>query len=446
MKYLPNTDEDRQEMLAAIGARSVEDLFNDVPKEVKFKGQLKLPAAMSEPELLAHLSKLAAKNGDANDYACFLGGGVYDHFIPSTVAAVLSRNEFYTAYTPYQPEVSQGVLQSIFEYQTVICQITGMDVSQASMYDAGTAVAEAALMACAVTGRKEIVISEAVHPEYRAVLQTYIQAQDVKVHVAPAKDGQTDPEKLAALVNDQTAGVIIQNPNFFGCLEPVEEIEKIAHAKGALYVVDVDPISLGVLKAPGDYGADIVCGEGQPLGNPMSFGGPYLGFFAAKEKFVRRMAGRIIGQTLDVRGQRAWVLTLQTREQHIRREKATSNICSNEALNALAALVYLVTMGKQGLHEVAQLSLQKAHYAAKRITAQNGYELAFKAPFFKEFAVKTPVAPEKISAELAKKGILPGLDLAKFYPAYKNHLLVAVTERRTKDEIDALAAGLGGLK
>jgi len=446
MKYLPNTDEDRREMLAAIGARSIEDLFKDVPDEVRFKGQLKLPSAMSEPELLAHLSKLAAKNGDASQYACFLGGGVYDHFIPSTVGAVLARNEFYTAYTPYQPEVSQGVLQSIFEYQTVICQITGMDVSQASMYDGGTAVAEAALMACAVTGRKEIVISEAVHPEYRAVLQTYIQGQDVKIHLAPARDGQTDPDKLAALVNDQTAGVIIQHPNFFGCLEPVEEFEKTVHAKGALYVVSVDPISLGLLKPPGEYNADIVCGEGQSLGNPMSFGGPYLGFFASKEKFVRRMAGRIIGQTVDSRGQRAYVLTLQTREQHIRREKATSNICSNEALNALAALVYLVTMGKQGLREVAELSLQKAHYAAKQITAQNGYELAFKAPFFKEFAVKTPVAPAKITEALVKRRILPGLDLGRFYTAYKNHLLVAVTERRSKDEIDALAAGLGGVK
>ncbi|HEY3316589.1 MAG TPA: aminomethyl-transferring glycine dehydrogenase subunit GcvPA [Bacillota bacterium] len=446
MKYLPNTEEDRREMLASIGVRSIEDLFADIPAEVKFKGQMKLPAALSEPELLAHLSKLAASNGTTDKYACFLGGGVYDHFVPSTVPMVLARNEFYTAYTPYQPEVSQGVLQSIFEYQTVICQITGMDVAQASMYDGGTAVAEAALMACAVTGRKEIVVSEAVHPEYRAVLATYIQGQDVKVIVAPTEGGQTNPDKLASLVTDRTAGVIVANPNFFGCLEPVEEIEKVAHAKGALYVTSVNPISLGVLKAPGDYGADIVCGEGQPLGNTMAFGGPYLGFFACKEKYVRRMAGRIIGQTTDVRGQRAWVLTLQTREQHIRREKATSNICSNEALNALAALVYLVTMGKQGLHDVAELCLQKAHYAAKQIAAQKGYELAFKAPFFNEFAVKTPVAPEKITAEMMKKNILPGLDLGRFYPAYKNHLLVAVTELRTKDQIDALAAGLGGLK
>ncbi len=444
--YLPNTDADRRAMLAEIGVKSVADLFADIPKEVRFSRELNLPAALSEPELLAHMRVLARKNASGADWALFLGGGSYDHFIPSVVGHVLGRSEFYTAYTPYQPEVSQGVLQTIYEYQSLIVALTGMDVSNASMYDGASALAEAALISCASTRRTKVVVSKAVHPEYRETIRTYARGQEIEIVEAgfDSKTGQTDLVALGKVVDDNTAAVLLAHPNYFGCLEDPEAAAKLAHDKGALFVVSVDPISLAILKPPAAYGADICVGEGQPLGNPMSFGGPYLGFFAASEKLMRRMPGRIAGATVDHDGDRGFVLTLQTREQHIRREKATSNICSNEALNALAAAVYLTTMGKEGLREVANLCLQKAHYAQEKIAAVPGFSAPFSAPFFKEFAVKGPKALKDINAGLAGRKMLVGPDLGISYPELKGSFLVAVTEKRTKAEIDGLAAGLGG--
>jgi glycine dehydrogenase subunit 1 len=444
--YLPNTNEDRREMLAAIGLSSVEGLFADIPEEVRFRGRMKLPTGLSEPELIAHMKGLARKNAEASSWTIFMGGGAYDHFIPSVVGHVIGRSEFYTAYTPYQPEVSQGVLQSIYEYQSMIARLTGMDVSNASMYDGASAMAEAALIACAATRRTKVVVPRALSPEYRETIKTYTHGQKIEIVEAPfdGKTGQTDLDALEKLLDDNTAAVLLGHPNYFGCLENPDEASRLAHDHGALFVAAVDPISLGVLKPPGAYGADIAVGEGQPMGNPMSFGGPYLGFLATTEKLVRRMPGRIAGATVDQDGDRGFVLTLQTREQHIRREKATSNICSNEALNALAAAVYLSIMGKEGLVEVAKLCLHKAHYARERVTAVPGYSAPFSAPFFKEFAVKGPGSFTDTGRRLAGRHMLVGPDLGASYPELAGSFLVAVTEKRTKAEIDGLAEGLGG--
>jgi len=444
MNYIPHTEEDRRRMLHAIGVGSVEELFDDIPDEVRFKRQLDLPEGMSELEVQRLLYELSKKNGNVNDYVCFLGAGVYDHYIPATVDHVISRSELYTAYTPYQPEISQAVLQMIYEYQTAICEITGMDASNASHYDGATSVAEAAIISCMHTGRRKVAVSSAVHPEYRATLRTYAHGHGIDVIEIPCTGGVTPPDGIEACVADDVAAVILQNPNFFGCIEDVEAAEKVAHSHGALYTVVVDPISLGVMAPPGSYGADIVVGEGQSLGNPLSFGGPYLGIFAVREKVLRRMPGRLVGMTVDNRGQRGFVLTLQAREQHIRREKATSSICSNEALCAAAALVYLSTMGKQGLREVGEMCLSKAHYAAQRIAATGAFSLAFGAPFFKEFAVRCPVDPEKIVEKMAEQGILAGYPLGRAYPELGDCLLIAVTEKRTRQEIDRLVAGLEG--
>lgn len=443
--YLPNTEADRRRMLEEIGLSSVEELFADIPEEVAFKGRMALPEPLSEMELLAHMKRLAARNASASDWAVFLGGGAYDHFVPSVVGHVLGRSEFYTAYTPYQPEVSQGVLQSIYEYQTMITRLTAMDVSNASMYDGASAMAEAALIACAATRRTKVVTPLTLSPEYRETIRTYLAGQRLQAVEVPydPTSGQTDLAALEKAVNGDTAAVLLAHPNYFGCLEDPEEVGRLAHAAGAVFVVAVDPISLGLLKPPGEYGADIAVGEGQPLGNPMSFGGPYLGFMAATEKLVRRMPGRIAGATVDQDGDPGFVLTLQTREQHIRREKATSNICSNEALNALAAAVYMSLMGREGLVEVARLCLAKAHYAHERLTALPGFSAPFSAPFFKEFVVKGPdfAAAAK---RLAARRILVGPDLGAGYPELRGSFLVAVTEKRTRAEIDSLADGLGG--
>ncbi|MGE5559802.1 MAG: aminomethyl-transferring glycine dehydrogenase subunit GcvPA [Chloroflexota bacterium] len=440
MKYLPNTDRDREQMLRAIGVGSVADLFADVPAQVRFKGQLNIPKALSEPELAAHMKRLASKNADA--YTCFLGGGAYDHYIPAVVDHVISRSEFYTAYTPYQPEISQGTLQAIFEYQTAICELTGMDVANASVYDGATAVAEAVMMAHATNNKKRVVMARSVHPDYRQTVRTYVAGLGLAVVEADVHDGLTCGASLGEQIDDDTTCVIVQSPNFFGNIEDMAKFAELAHAHGALFVAVVDPISLGLLKAPGHYGADIVCGEGQALGNPMAFGGPYLGFFATKTALVRRMPGRLVGETVDNRGQRGFVLTLQTREQHIRREKATSNICSNEALCALAALVYMSTMGRKGMKEVAELSAAKAHYARERIANIDGWSAAFTAPFFKEFVVKAPVNGDVVQKHLLSKKMLGGTDLGRWYPELKNHLLFAVTEKRSRGEIDALVAAL----
>lgn len=444
--YIPNTPKDEDKMLKTIGVSSVDDLFNDVNDDIKFKGRLNINEPMSEMEVSKNLKKLSNKNVSTEDAPCFLGAGAYDHFIPAVVHHMTSRSEFYTAYTPYQSEISQGTLQVIFEYQTMICNLTGMDVSNASLYDGGTATCEAAFVACAATKRKKIIVSRTVHPEVRRVLKTYMRFRGIELVEVDELDGVTDVEKLKNLVDKDTAGVIIQNPNFFGTVEDLTEIEKLVHENKSLLIMNVDPISLAILKSPGEIGADIAVGEGQSLGNNLNFGGPYLGFMASTSKLMRKLPGRIVGQTEDLDGKRAFVLTLQAREQHIRRQKATSNICSNQQLNALAAAVYLALMGKSGLKEVALQCVSKSHYAFNEITKSGKYKGIFKKPFFMEFAVKGDMPFDKVNEELLQKNIIGGYDLGKDYPEYKNTMLLCVTEKRTKEEIDNLACVLEGIK
>ncbi len=439
MPFIPNTDENRNEMLKAIGVSDFEELLKPIPEKVRFRGKMNLPTPLSEYEVTLLVKKLSEKNRHAGNYLCFLGGGAYDHFIPAAVNHLISRSEFYTAYTPYQPEVSQGNLQSIYEYQTMIANLTAMDVANASMYDGGSALAEAALMASGETRREEIIISKSVHPFYREVVKTYCYRSGMRVVEVEIKDGTTDLNRLRDGISERTAAVLIQHPNFFGNLEEVEEVESITHKNGALYVVSVDPISLGVLKPPGEYGADIATGEGQCLGNPLNFGGPYLGIFATRKDLIRRMPGRLAGITVDSKGKRGFVLTLQTREQHIRREKATSSICTNEQLCALSSTIYLALMGKEGIPTVSRLCLQKAHYLSELIKNIDGFELLFNKPFFKEFAIKTPVEPAKIIELMKKEKIFAGIDLKRFDYGIGNGLLVAVTEKRTKEEMDHYA-------
>jgi len=442
MRYISNTPAQQREMLARIGAGSIEDLLAGVPAKARLSRPLALPVAMAETDLVRHLRAMAARNAGADDYACFLGAGSYDHAIPSPINHLISRGEFFTAYTPYQPEASQGTLRTIFEYQTMMAELTGMDVANASIYDGASSLAEAALMAHAVTGRDAILLSRGVNPLYRQVVETYCEGVDVRLRSAPLGDGVTDLEALRKAVSEKTAAVVVQYPNFFGCLEDVRAAAEIAHAAGALLVVVADPVNLGLLTPPGALGADIVVGEGQGLGVSMSFGGPSLGVFAAKQDLVRRMPGRLVGATVDRDGQRGFVLTLQTREQHIRREKATSNICTNVALCALMATIYVSILGKQGLRKVGELSAAKAHYAAGALAQVPGVRLRFGAPFFKEFTLELPKSPERVVKRLQKERILAGVPLKAFDRAYKNCLLVAVTEQRTRGEIDAYAAAL----
>lgn len=445
MPYLPNTLDDQQAMLRAIGVESIDDLFAMIPADARLSGELNLPPALGEIELTAMMGRLAAKNLAGDQCPCFLGGGSYDHFIPAVVDAIGSRGEFYTAYTPYQAEASQGTLQAIFEYQTLITQLTGMDVSNASLYDGGTAAVEAVLLAMSTTRRTgRVVTTASVHPEYRQTIATYLANVGAKLHVVETPEGTTAPDALAAAVDAETACVLVQHPNFFGRLEEIESLIDVAHRAGAVVVVAVNPVSLGLLKRPGDYGADVVVAEGQPLGNTMAYGGPYLGIMACGEKFVRRMPGRLVGQTVDRRGRRCWVLTLQTREQHIRREKATSNICTNQGLMALRAAVYLAAMGPTGIRGVAQLCLEKAHYAAERLAAVDGLSLALDGPFFNEFVVRFADGRVADRVEAARRqGILAGVPLSRWYPELADCLLVAVTEKRTKEEIDRLADCFG---
>ena len=442
--YIPNTLEDEKFMLKSIGAESIEELFSDIPDDVKFNRNLNINSPMSELEVQKHMKVLSNKNKSTEDLVCFLGAGVYDHYVPSIIKHIVSRSEFYTAYTPYQPEISQGTLQAIFEYQSLICNLTGLDVANASMYDGATACAEAAFIAAESTRRKTIIISKTVHPEIRKVLHTYTRFRDLELIEIDSKDGVTDILKLKELVDNKTAGVIVQNPNFFGIIEDMTEVEKITHDNKALLIMNVDPISLAILKTPGEIGADIAVGEGQSLGNAMNFGGPYLGFLTATTKLMRKIPGRIVGQTEDVDGKRAFVLTLQAREQHIRREKATSNICSNQALNALTAAIYLTTMGKQGLKEVATQSMQKAHYAYNEIIKLEKYKAAFNKPFFKEFIIQCEEPVSGINDKLLQSNILGGYDVGKNYPAHKNALLLCVTEKRTKSEIHQLITAMEG--
>jgi len=446
MRYVLNTGAERDEMLARIGAGGIEDLLRDIPPGVRLKRPMDLPPPMSEPELARHLREMSAANRSLEEYACFLGAGAYDHYVPQIVDQLLLRSEFYTSYTPYQPEISQGTLQAIFEYQSLICSLTGMEAANASLYDGASALAEAALMACEETGRRRLVLSGAVHPEYRDTVRTYLRHRGIEMAECPDAGGVTCPGALAGLVDGSTAAVIIQQPNFFGCLEKAPEIGEVARRAGALFVVCADPISLGILDAPGEYGADIVVGEGQGLGNHVSFGGPYLGFLACRQKMIRRMPGRLVGQTVDKSGRRGFVLTIQAREQHIRREKATSNICSNEALCALAATVYMTCLGRAGLRRVAELCLQKAHYAHGLITSLPGVSPSFEAPFFKEFAVRLDEDPAEVNCRLLKDKIIGGLNLGRFYPGYSGHMLLCCTELRTREEIERLAAGIGGVE
>jgi glycine dehydrogenase subunit 1 len=443
LPYILNTPADQQAMLEQIGVASTDELFRQIPDALRFKRPLAVPPALTEIELTQHMSELAGRNATAGRAVCFLGGGSYDHFIPSVVDAVAGRSEFYTAYTPYQAEASQGSLQVFFEYQTLICQLTGMDVANASLYDGGSAVAEAVLMALAVTGRNgKVLIAESVHPEYRRSLETYLANLDAKVVTLPTPDGFLDPDDVKKAVDEQTVCVIAQHPNFFGGLEEVEAISEAAHSKGALFVVSFDPISLGLLKRPGQYGADIAVAEGQCLGNIMSYGGPYLGILACRQEYVRKMPGRVVGQTVDHNGKRCWVLTLQTREQHIRREKATSNICTNQGLMAIKATVYLAALGPQGLKETAELCARKADYAAHLLENVPGVRLRFDRLFFKEFTVQLEAPVPDLLSELLKQGYHAGLPLGRWYPHLANCVTIAVTEKRTRAEIDGLAAAI----
>ena len=443
--YLPATEAERETMLKEIGVRTFEELVSHIPAEVRVK-QLNLPVGLAELELTKELARMAAKNKPASQQASFLGGGSYRRFVPSVVPAVISRSEFSTAYTPYQPEVSQGSLQAIYEFQTAICLITGMDVANASMYDAPTALAEACLMAVRLSNKKKIVLSQALNPEHRMVAETYARSCDLPLAIAPAlKNGLTTCDTaLDEQLSDDCACFVVQYPNYFGIIEPLQELADKAHAKGALLVVVTDPIALGLLKAPGDLGADIVVGDAQSCGNSLAFGGPSAGYMACRKEFIRQLPGRLAGMTVDNRGQTAFTLTLQTREQHIRRAKATSNICTNQALNALAMLVYLTSMGPQGLRDLANISLQRAHYLAEQLTALEGVKLTFDQPFFNEFAITLPAAKnvDQILSALVERGVLGGLKLSTHFAELGQSILVAVTEMNPKEELDLFAQSL----
>jgi glycine dehydrogenase subunit 1 len=441
-RYIPNTTAEQREMLHAIGAHSIDDLLAKVPQKARLSRPLQLSPALAEGELLGAMRALAARNADADGHVCFLGAGSYDHYVPVVINHLISRGEFFTAYTPYQPEASQGTLRSIYEYQTMIAELTGLDVANASIYDGASSLAEAILMAHSVTGRTEIVLTGALNPLYRRVSATYCDGPGLRLRDCPAPEGVIDLEAAGRLVGGKTAALVVQTPNFYGCLEDIAAAARIAHEAGALLLVVADPVNLGVLEAPGRLGADIVVGEGQGLGVSMSFGGPNLGVFATRNDLVRRMPGRLVGVTVDRDGERGFVLTLQTREQHIRRGKATSNICTNVALCALMATIYLATLGKQGLVRVGELSMAKAHYAAERLAAVPGVSLRFGAPFFKEFVVKLPKSPERVVTRLLKERLLAGVPLKGFDRKLGDCLLVAVTERRTRAEIDRLAEAL----
>jgi len=441
-RYIANTPAEQREMLKTIGAASIEDLLVKIPPKARLSRPLSLPPALAEADLVRHMRALATLNADADRFSSFVGAGSYDHFVPSPINHLISRGEFFTAYTPYQPEASQGTLRTIYEYQTMIAELTGMDVANASIYDGASSLAEAALMAHAATDRREIVLGRGVNPLYRRVTETYCEGAGIKLRDVAAPEGALDLDAAKKLVTAKTAALVIQTPNFYGVLEDVAAAAELAHAAGALLVVVADPVNLGVLEGPGRLGADIVVGEGQGLGVPMSFGGPNLGVFAAKNALVRRMPGRLVGATVDRDGARGFVLTLQTREQHIRRAKATSNICTNVALCALMATIYLATLGKQGLQRVGELSTAKAHYAADQLTRIPGVSLRFAQPFFKEFTLRLPKSPTSVVARLAKRRILPGVPLKTYDKTLADSLLVAVTEQRTKDEIDAFAGAL----
>ncbi|MEE3247642.1 MAG: aminomethyl-transferring glycine dehydrogenase subunit GcvPA [Chloroflexota bacterium] len=431
--YIPNTTDEQAEMLAALGIVSIDQLFIDIPDEYR-NPTLELPAPLSELEIQRELGGMAAKNRPLGSGPSFLGAGSYDHFIPSIIKPLITRGEFITAYTPYQAEASQGTLQVIYEFQTLICNLYGMEVANAGMYDGATSLAEAVLMACRVAKREKVALVDTVSPAYSAVIHTYCQSQDIAVEtVSPSN----------VVLNDETACLVLQYPNYFGNIEDMQNLIDVAHAQGALAVVSTDPTAMGMFQTPGHYGADIVTGDGQPLGIPSSFGGPFVGLFATKQEYIRQMPSRLSGRTVDKNGKTGYVLTLQTREQHIRRERATSNICTNEALYALASTIYLAAMGKQGLRQVAELCYHKAHYAAAKIGELPGYSLPIDGPFFQEFVVQCPSAPADINKKLMEQNILGGLDVSERVP---NGMLLCVTEMSSRDDINALVAALSEFK
>ncbi|MGN7310141.1 aminomethyl-transferring glycine dehydrogenase subunit GcvPA [Alkalicoccobacillus gibsonii] len=444
-RYLPMTETDRDEMLQAIGVDSIEELFADIPSDIRFKGQLNIEKALKEPELIKFFNGLAAKNTSTKSVPSFLGAGVYDHYIPSIVNHVISRSEFYTAYTPYQPEISQGELQAIFEFQSMICELTGMDLANSSMYDGPTSLAEAAMMSCGHTKKKTILVSKAVHPEARDVLKTNAYGQGLTVIEIDTKDGVTDLDLLKEHYNDDTACVLVQYPNFFGHVEPLADIEAITHQGKALLAVSSNPLALGLLKSPGEFGADIVVGDAQPFGISMQFGGPHCGYFATTKKLMRKVPGRLVGQTVDDQGQRGFVLTLQAREQHIRRDKATSNICSNQALNALAASVAMTAIGKKGVKEMAYQNVQKAAYLKAKLKGL-GINVVHDGPTFNEFVIQLNQSVKEVNEKLLEKGFIGGYELERDDQSLEGQMLLCVTEVRTKEELDAFASELGALQ
>jgi len=437
MGFTPHTDADRKLMLERIGVKSVEEMFAGIPAGIRLNRPLTLPESLSEPEAVAELASLAKANTGANQLVCFAGAGAYDHYIPAIIDTIVSRSEFYTAYTPYQAEVSQGTLQAIYEFQSLVCRLYGMEAANASMYDCASALAEAMHMARDISRRPKVLVAAGVNPTHVEVVRTYAHGLNIPIELVPLAGNVIDVDALARMFTDDVAALILQHPNFFGNLEPVRRASEIVHKAGGLLVVSADPTSLGALEPPGAYDADIAVGEGQPLGIPLSFGGPYLGLMSAKRKYIRNLPGRIVARTVDTEGKTGFVLALQTREQHIRRERATSNICTNQALCALTASVYMATMGKTGIAEVARQSMAKAHYLAGGIAAVPGFETETSTPFFKEFVVRTPVPAAQVVEAGIKHGILAGVALERFDPEWKNRILVAVTERRTKLEMDA---------
>jgi glycine dehydrogenase subunit 1 len=436
MPYIANTPEQQEDMLRQIG-RSMEELFSDIPADLRSPG-LDIPPGLAEQEVRNRLAGLAARN--KVDLVSFLGGGFYDHFIPAAVPALVSRSEFYTAYTPYQPEISQGVLQAIYEYQSAICRLTDMEAANASLYDGGTALYEAIMMALRITDRPQVIVDDSVSPIYRTMIRTYTGNLGVELVETRSRGGLPDREELKRRISDRTAAVAVQNPNFFGCLDDFSDLAALAHRHGALMILSCYPISLGLVKTPGSMGADIVVGEGQSLGIPLCFGGPYLGFMAARLPHIRKMPGRVVGRTVDGQGRQGFVLTLQAREQHIRREKATSNICTNEGLCALTALVFLSLLGKQGLVDLATSCAEKASYAGRRLLEIRDVRMRFpKRYYFNEFVLELPVTADRVIRRLLEKGIAAGFPLVRYYPGMEKSLLVAVTEKRTKEEIDLFA-------
>ena len=443
MRYTQFNDEQVRQMLHAIGVDSIERLFAPIPAELRQSRPLDMSPGLSELEVLQDAGSLASRNHGCDELVCFMGGGAYDHFIPTLVSAMAAQTEFLTAYTPYQAEASQGMLQLLYEFQTMVCLLTGMEVANASLYEVASAAAEAVMMATNITGRSQVVVAESVHPDTRHVLGTYARARGIEVVTVAATQGVVDEEALARSVGSSTAAVVLQSPNFFGCVERLDRLIPIVHKDGALAIISMDPIASGILKPPGAFDADIVVGEGQALGIPLQYGGPYLGLLAGRETYLRRMPGRIVGVAADGQGRRGFCLALQTREQHIKRARATSNVCTNEGLLAVRASIYMATIGKSGLGEVAAQCFDKAHYAADRIAELDGYELRFRAPFFKEFTVRTNRNVKRALSCCRAQGILGGVALARFDERLSDCFLVAVTEKRTRAEIDRLVAALG---